>query len=423
MTTTLHSPSATPPARTTGPATAATLRERAIAIAPRIAERAADQERDREVSPESIRDLIDAGLVRALQPRRWGGEEADPADFAGAVIEIAKACTSTGWLLMLLGVHSWELAHMSDQAQAHVWSADPDTLISSSYAPHGTAERVDGGYLLRGQWKSSSGVTHARHVILGAQLPDHPNRGMGNFLVDLAECEIVDDWFVLGMRATASRSVRADGVFVPEHRVLDRDVLLAQLGPGLRENRAPLYRVPQGLIYNVVAGAPALGAAWAFYTEFIAQLKRVVRRFDGVAMRSEPVQLLRLTEARVALEDQEATVLRVLGEAYAVAATGERQQEIDVARGIYDLARTAQAALGVAQELFPALSSAAVLETNPLQRIYRDLLTARQHFTQNTDFAAAMAANLELGNEAVSPFLLTTDRLALARTRAAQLYG
>lgn len=405
------------------PYTGGSLRARARELAPRLAERAADNDRNREVDPRSVQELVEAGLVRGLLPKRYGGHEAHPADFVGAVIEISKACTSTGWVLMLLGVHNWEIAHMTEQAQDDVFGADPDTLVSSSYAPHGRAERVEGGYLLDGQWKSSSGVTHARHVILGAQLPDSPTKGMGNFLVDLADCQVIDDWYVLGMRGTASRSVRAERVFVPDHRVLDRDVLLAQLGPGLKVNDSPLYRVPQGFLYNTVAGAPAIGAAWAFYDEFVRQMKKVVRRFDNVALSEERVQLLRLVEARTALVDQEKVVLDLLTTGYDAAREGRVLDDLEIARGIYDMARTTVPCLAVAQALFPSLSAAVVAEANPLQRIYRDLLTARQHFTQNTDFAGATAANLELGNEATAAFMLTPERLALARERAATLYG
>lgn len=48
---------------------------------------------------------------------------------------------------------------------------------------------------------------------------------------------------------------------------------------------------------------------------------------------------------------------------------------------------------------------------------------ARQHFTQNTDFAAATAANLEMGNPAAAAFLLSDEDRAGARERSARLYS
>lgn len=398
------------------------LQERARELAPAIAQRAYETDQQRFVHAETVQAMVDAGLTRALQPAAYGGEEANPADFIRAVIEIGRACTSAAWVLMLTGVHNWEIAHMTDQAQNDVFADDPTTLVSSSYAAHGTAEKVDGGFRLTGRWKSSSGVLHAKWSILGAVAETSAGPRMQNFLVDLKDAQIVDDWFVLGVRGSGSRSVQLDGAFVPNHRILDRDVLLAQLGPGLTRNTAPLYKVPQGYIYSLVAGAPAVGAAWGFYDEFKAQLKKVTRRFDDAALSQERVQLIRLTDARVVLSDQQEAILHLLDDAYERAVLGKEHTPLELGQGIYDAARTAAAALHVAQTLFPSLSAAAVYETNPLQRQYRDLIVARQHFTQNTDFAAATAANLELENPITAAFLLTPERRLDAERIAAEIY-
>ncbi|MET8214370.1 acyl-CoA dehydrogenase family protein [Streptomyces hirsutus] len=396
---------------------------RAREIAPVVAKYAADNDAHRVVADEAVQAMVDCGLTRALQPARYGGEEAHPVEFVEAVIEVAKSCTSTGWVLMLLGVHNWEVSHMTEQLQDELFGDDPTTLLSSSYAPHGTATPVEGGYILNGSWKSSSGVTHASWVILGASVEVDGKPLMHNFVVPLAEGRIIDDWFVLGMRGTGSRSVEFDQVFVPAHRALDRQILLAQAGPGLKKNDGPLYRVPQGYLYNLVAGAPALGAGWAFYEEYVDQLKKFTRRFDNAKLSEDRVELLRTNDVRVRLDDQQKVALRILDEGYRLAELGQVPGDLEAARGIYDAARTAEAALYVAQQLMPTMSARVVHELNPLSRLYRDLIVARQHFTQNTDFAAATAANLEMGNPAAATFLLSEAERTAAVDRSKRLYG
>ena len=149
-----------------------TLVERARQLVPGIAARAAETEQMRHVHEDRLQDLMDSGLARALQAKAYGGEEANPADFFHAAAEISKACASTGWIMMLLGVHSWEMAHMSKELNDEIFGVDPEQLISSSYNMQGNkAERVEGGFRLSGTWRSSSGIHHAKWVVVGADVP------------------------------------------------------------------------------------------------------------------------------------------------------------------------------------------------------------------------------------------------------------
>src|SRR5262245_52313854 len=53
------------------------LVRRTRALAPRLHERALRAERDRNIPRESVEEYIDAGLIRTIMPKRWGGYEHD----------------------------------------------------------------------------------------------------------------------------------------------------------------------------------------------------------------------------------------------------------------------------------------------------------------------------------------------------------
>ena len=120
--------------------------KRVRTLIPVFRERAALTERTRRLPDESWADFQRAGLLRALQPARWGGFELHPAAFYRAVMEVSGACPSTGWVLGVLGVHSWQLAAFPERAQQEIWGADSTVQASSSYAPSGKIERVEGGF-------------------------------------------------------------------------------------------------------------------------------------------------------------------------------------------------------------------------------------------------------------------------------------
>src|SRR5262249_52640035 len=156
-----------------------------------------------------------------MQPSRWGGAEVDPGIFFEAQLALATACPSTAWVMGVVGVHSWQLALFPLAAQEEVWGSDPETLVSSSYAPTGKVERVDGGYRISGRWSFSSGCDHCQWVFLGGMVPPEREGAppeMRTFLVPRSDYTIEDNWHVAGLKATGSKDIVIVGALVPEHR-------------------------------------------------------------------------------------------------------------------------------------------------------------------------------------------------------------
>lgn len=83
--------------------------ERAKALAPKLAARAQQADREGKISDETVQEMAEAGLFRVLQPKRWGGYEMDPRVFYSVQMELAKGCMSTAWIYGVVGVHpgSW----------------------------------------------------------------------------------------------------------------------------------------------------------------------------------------------------------------------------------------------------------------------------------------------------------------------------
>src|SRR3546814_15647195 len=95
--------------------------QRRDALLPALRERAQETEDLRRIPDESIKGLQETGFFRLLQPKQWGGYEADPVLFYSAVKKIASECGSTGWVSSIIGVHNWHCAPFSKQAQSEVW--------------------------------------------------------------------------------------------------------------------------------------------------------------------------------------------------------------------------------------------------------------------------------------------------------------
>src|SRR5271166_1188092 len=202
--------------------TEAELLERARKLVPVLRERAARTEENRALLPETLKDFVEAGFYRILQPAKYGGFEMSPLTLFKVVMELAKGCPSSAWCLCLVTIHNWEVALLDPTAAQDLWGKDPDVRASSSYAPFGKIARVDGGYRVSGRWSWSSSADHCSWVILGGIVPRPEGAGgppdVRAFLVPRPDYEVVDVWHVLGLKGTGSNDIIVKDPFVPEHR-------------------------------------------------------------------------------------------------------------------------------------------------------------------------------------------------------------
>jgi 3-hydroxy-9,10-secoandrosta-1,3,5(10)-triene-9,17-dione monooxygenase len=373
---------------------------RARELLPALVERAAEAEALRRTPDDTIKELQAADLFRALQPARYGGLEADPMDFFDAVIEVGTVCPSTAWVLGVVGVHSWQLALFDPQAQEDVWGEDDDVLIASSYAPTGTVERVDGGYLLSGRWHFSSGCDHAKWVFLGGVVrrPEGapPPPDMRTFLLPEADYRIDDNWFVAGLAGSGSKDIVVDQAFVPEHRTHAFVDVLAIDSPGNAVNTAPLFRMPFGGLFCNAIAAPALGAARGALALFLEQCRSRVL-VDKTRAVEDPFVQLRLAEVTASLDGAYLQLGANVDEMRRLAESGDKPTLERRARYRWDASRTTRVCTEAVDSIFEASGGRAIFASNTLQRAFRDIHAMRAHANNNADKTAQVFARAVLG--------------------------
>ena len=376
------------------------LRDRAREVAPRIAERATTTEVLRQLPPETVQELRDVGFFRALQPARYGGLEADPVDFFDAVIEIGAVCGSTAWVAAVLGVHSWQLGLFALEAQEEVWGDDDSVLISSSYAPTGSVERVEGGYLLTGRWHFSSGCDHAGWVFVGGVVPREngapPPPDMRTFLVPRTDYLIDDNWFVAGLSGSGSKDIVIDRAFVPEHRTHAFSDVLALDSPGNAVNPAPLFRMPFGGVFCNAISVPALGAARGAQAGFLDMCRTRVLS-DKSSAAENPYNQVRIAEVAASLDGAYLQLVANVREMLEHAEAGTKPTLERRARYRWDAARTTRVATEAVDSMVEASGGRAMFATNPLQRAFRDVHAMRGHANNHPEKTAQVFARAELG--------------------------
>ncbi len=374
--------------------------ERARALVPTLRERAAECEQLRRVPDETMAQFQSEGLLRALQPRIWGGFELDPWTFYRAVMEVGTACPSSAWVLGVLGAHSWQLGLFPEQGQRDVWGENPSALISSSYAPTGRVEAVPGGFKLSGRWSFSSGCDHCHWVFLGGVVPGEGGPpDVRTFLVPRSDYSINDDWHVTGLCGTGSKEIVVESAFVPEHRTHRIRDAFELRSPGQALNDGPVYRLPFGCVFASVLSAPAIGAAEGALEMFRSQTRSRVSTLDKAKVAEDPFVHVRLTEAVTELDAARSLLERDWRELNALAALGEGIPFSPRVRCRNDAVHAVSRSVAAVDLLFEASGARAIFLGNPIQRFFRDLHAMRAHALNNPEKTARMVGRFHLAED------------------------
>ena len=326
----------------------------------------------------------------------FGGRQGRFSLFSRIVEELTYGCASSAWVYAVLAEHQWIIAQYPEAAQIDVWGDTPEAVASSSLAPRAAAEPVaSGGWRLSGRYSFSSGCDHAQWAILGAFLGEMGDpRHIAYLLVPLAEVEIIDDWQVLGLAGTGSKSLVLRDVFVPEHRVVMVSDLFAGTPPGaLVHPDYPVLRAPRGFLvsYSLPPVCIALGQrALDLACQTLAG--RVSRGVTRLA-ESEVVQMA-VGEAAAAIDV--ATQLLHTGRRTSTDAvsSGRKITMAEALKARRDMVY-AQHQIGWALERLCELSGARwVYDTDPLQEIRRDVMTILTHHAASRQAAMAPYGHL-----------------------------
>ena len=371
--------------------------ERTRSLLPALRERAAQTEQLRRLPDETVKDFQEAGLLRALQPVRFGGYELDPMTFYQAIIEVGTVCGSSAWVLGVVGVHNWQLALFPLRAQEDVWGEDTSVQISSSYAPTGRVEAVDGGYRLSGTWSFSSGCDLCEWVFLGGVITRGDRSDMRTFLVPRDDYRIDDNWHVAGLAGTGSKNIAVEDAFVPEHRTHRFIDAFRFESPGNAVHTAPLYRLPFGCVFSNAIAVPAIGVALGALAHYREATRTRVSMLSGAKAAEDPFAQARLAEAASEIEAARSAIERNWAQ---ITDLARRSEPIPVslrARCRFDGANATARAVRATDRLFEASGGEAIFLDNPIQRAWRDVHAMRAHAINNPDAAARLFGRSELG--------------------------
>lgn len=365
----------------------------ARSMGPILRERGPQGDQDRQLPAETVADYKAAGLIRAFQPKRFGGYEHDMALHGELGMQLARADGASGWLASFYSMHQYQVGWFSEQAQEEYWADSPDTLAATVPGFAIQPEVVKGGIRVSGRTSFSSGIDHVDWLLF------HTMTHTG--LIRRSEVEIIDDWEVSGLRGTGSKGVLTKDVFIPDYRLITTEQMLTATFPGADLYDNPWYHAanPVLMVLNQAILAPIIGMARGVLDLFD---ERARTRIDPLtfkpAIEGAPAQL---RYARSAAEIEFAEyLLRTNYDAVRESATARSGFTMEQ-RATYrrNIAFAAQLAREAVNRLVDGMDSSSLYDRNHLHRMARDLRAGGLQFVVHSEETMMQYSRVHWGLE------------------------
>ena len=346
-------------------------------IAPILAEHAASSEKLGRLADASMEAVRTTRLLRMNCPRELGGLEVDPVTAILVLEALARIDGSTGWTIGILSGGALFTGPYLPAAGARRIYAHGVPPVAGSFFPKGQAEPIAGGYRVKGRWPYASGIHHADWVVAGAFVPGQPGPAELRMIALPKEQVIIhDNWQVAGLKGTGSCDFSIENVFVPEEMTYaSMDAIQGKAvtgGPSVR------LGIPAG-VASVHIGV-VLGIARRALDEITAQALEKGRGFPPSPLPTQPHFQFALGRAEMELASARALGLQLMSELYQLVETGEVPPPTKQAEARAACSYITEVTQQVTTTAFQAAGGGALFDSNPLQRCFRDISAAGQHF-------------------------------------------
>jgi alkylation response protein AidB-like acyl-CoA dehydrogenase len=273
--------------------------------------------------------------------------------------------------------------------------------------PGGIAVPVEGGYRVSGRWGFTSGSQHTRWLCGNCMVQENGETKLGpdgnpelKFLwFNSDQYTLIDTWDTLGLRASGSGDFEVKDVFVPEDRFVMGQTTKSAY------NDATIFQTRIGLLLSSTFASVAIGIAREALAAFIElsgskkprQSNKTLAEFESVA------NTIGRAEAKIMASHyylHNAMCVNL----WQAALEGRGDDEDRAIECYYSSAFAAQNCNEAVQMLLEAAGGTGVYRKSPLERCFRDVHTAAQHF-QVQEGRWETCGRVLLGLEPGSPVL------------------
>lgn len=350
-----------------------TMASRIGEIAPVLRGEADKSEELRQPTDEVVRALTAIGVLRIGIPRELGGYEFSPTQLVQTIEQLSYHEASAGWTVMALQMITGSTAaYLGKEAAADLFADVPGgrhALIAGQGTRLGTAVPAEGGYRISGHWSFASGIPLASHIHSAALCAETGRALVFTFPKERAR--LIDNWDVLGLRATHSIDYVCEDVFVPATHVFEAATTSSEHG-------GALYRLGVVNLANICHTGWALGVG----RRLLDELKTLAGNKTGTPNASVDTGYFHaaFAHAQARFRAARAWAMETWADNETTLDRGENLSMEQETLARLALNNTTWSVQAVGQTVYQWAATSA-LRHGDLQRFFRDLNAGTQHIT------------------------------------------
>jgi indole-3-acetate monooxygenase len=382
-------------------------------LAPLARQHEAFAEKHGRLHDDVVAAFQESGLYSINTPEAYGGASPSPRLQCEAIIELSKADAAAGWCFMVSTGFNWQVGRDFGESAMAAAFADRSAHIAGSFIPAFFARRAEGGYIVSGQSAFNSNVYQSGYKVIVALIndPEKPvdiTKGevpaIRAMLVHDDDCEIVDNWDVIGLRGTGSHNVKVTELFVPEAFTID---IIAHVNrkPGEFDN--PVYRMPYIPWTGFHTAAVLIGIAERAVESFVSHTTSKIMLTNKMQSQATlPSTKAAIAEVATMVRTAKAHLLFAADESWEICLEGRDftpEEEANLQMAAY---QTSELSVAAVQKVFTVCGAAAISCRLPIEKLLRDVMTGQQHISVSPDRSKSAISRRLLGlpRESNQPF-------------------
>lgn len=324
-------------------------------------------EQERRLTAEQLAIIYDRKWFKLFVPKKYGGLGLTVPKGVRLEEKLAQIDGSLGWTVTLCGGANLFVGYIDQTIAAPIF-LDPRVCFGGSGQVSGKAVVHTNGYEVTGRWRYATGAPHNNWFTANCTIekdgkPIIDQNGLPlvkSFFFAAQDVQIIEDWQVFGLQATASHSFEVNNLWVPENQAF----VIAAEHATLED---PVYQYPFVPFAEVTLAANTLGMSQHFL-ECCRNL-----------LKNQAQSMAILTSAEERIQEARALFYRALDASWIeLCNNGKIAEALQL-----EIGTLSKKLVTVSREqvmlLYPYCGMAAADPTSTINRIWRDIFTASQH--------------------------------------------